>query len=95
MVMFSKPIDPLSLTASQFGLFDYDTDYRISGTIAIAANAMSATFTPSEPLLPNTYYVLALPRTRFTSVRFLGLHRRGREHRVPAATRCSPRARAM
>ena len=58
MVMFSKAINPLSLTASQFGLFDYNTAYRISGTVAVAANAMSATFTPSEPLLPNTYYIL-------------------------------------
>jgi hypothetical protein len=57
MVMFSKAINPLSLTASQFGLFDDNTGYKISGTIVIAANAMSATFTPSEPLLPNTYYV--------------------------------------
>jgi hypothetical protein len=57
MVMFSKPINPLSLTAAQFGLFDYNTEYKISGTIVIAANSMSATFTPSEPLLPNTYYI--------------------------------------
>ena len=56
MVMFSKAINPLSLTASQFGLFDYNTGYRISGTIAVAANAMNATFTPSDPLLPDTYY---------------------------------------
>ena len=56
MVMFSKPINPLSLTAAQFGLYDYNTEYKISGTIVIAANAMSATFTPSEPLLSNTSY---------------------------------------
>ncbi len=56
MVMFSKPINPLSLTAAQFGLYDYNTNYRISGTIIVAANAMSATFTPSEPLLSNTSY---------------------------------------
>ena len=60
IVMFSKAIDPLSLTASQFGILDYDTNYRISGTIAIAANATSATFTPAEPLLPSTTYVFAV-----------------------------------
>ena len=57
IVTFSKPINPLSLTASQFEVVDVNTNYRISGTIAIAANAMSATFTPAEPLLPNTSYV--------------------------------------
>ena len=57
MVMFSKPINPLSLTASQFALYNYNTEYRISGTIAVAANAMSATFTPAETLQPNTSYV--------------------------------------
>ena len=57
IVMFSKAIDPLSLTVSQFALMDIDTNYEISGNIAVAANATSATFTPSEPLLPNTSYV--------------------------------------
>ena len=56
VVTFSKPIDPQSLTASQFGLFDYNTGYKLSGTFALAANATSATFTPSESLQPNTYY---------------------------------------
>ena len=57
IVKFSKPINPLSLTASQFALYNYNTEYRISGTIAVAANAMSATFTPAETLQPNTSYV--------------------------------------
>ena len=57
IVMFSKPINPLSLTASQFALYNYNTQYRISGTITVAANAMSAAFTTAEPLQPNTSYV--------------------------------------
>jgi hypothetical protein len=63
--MFSKPIDPLSLTTSQFGLFDYYAGYRISGTVAVAANAMSATFTPSEPLLPDTFYVFVVAQCSY------------------------------
>ena len=57
MVMFSKPINPLSLTASQFALYDYNTQYRIFGTFVVSANATSATFTPAETLQPNTSYV--------------------------------------
>jgi hypothetical protein len=67
IVTFSKPINPLSLTASQFGFYNYNTAYRISGTIVVAANAMSATFTPAEPLQPNTSYVFEIAGCYFFS----------------------------
>jgi hypothetical protein len=59
-VVFSKPINQLSLTSSTFQLRNYDTYETISATINVAADRMSATLTPSLPLFPNTEYSLYL-----------------------------------
>jgi hypothetical protein len=57
-VVFSEPINQLSLTSSTFYLQNYDTAEVIYGTVNVAADQMSATLTPNVPLLPGTAYYL-------------------------------------
>ncbi len=58
MVTFSKPINPLDINTSNLLMYNYDSGKYINGTVTVAPNGLSATFTPSFPLLPNTYYRL-------------------------------------
>ena len=61
-VVFSEPINPLSLTSSTFYLYNYDTGEITYGTITVSADQMSATLAPNAPLLPGTtYYVYVYP----------------------------------
>ena len=53
---------------------------KFRGHLAIAANAMSATFTPSEVLLPNTSYVFNVATCAYICVA-RRVHRRSGEHR--------------
>jgi hypothetical protein len=57
-VVFSEPINTLTLTRSTFYLYNNDTGELIAATINVAADQMSATLTPSSPLLPNTTFAL-------------------------------------
>ncbi len=58
MVTYSKPVNPLDINTSTLLLYNYDSGKYVGGTVSVAANGLSATFTPSIPLLPDTYYRL-------------------------------------
>lgn len=55
-VIFNKPINPIDVNTGTLLLYDGDSGKYIFGTVNVAANGLSATFTPSIPLLPYTYY---------------------------------------
>jgi hypothetical protein len=56
--LFSKPINPLYVNSGTLLLYNADSGKYVQGTVAVAPNGMSATFTPLYPLLPDTYYRL-------------------------------------
>jgi hypothetical protein len=56
MVFFAKPVNPIYINTSTLLLYNSDGGKYINGTVTVAPNGMSATFTPSVPLLPDTYY---------------------------------------
>ncbi|MGA2887791.1 MAG: Ig-like domain-containing protein [Terracidiphilus sp.] len=58
MVTYSKPVDPIDINTGTLELYNADSGKYLLGTINVAANGLSATFTPAVPLLPNTYYDL-------------------------------------
>jgi hypothetical protein len=53
---FSKPINPIDINTGTLLLYNADSGKYIAGTVNVAANGLSATFTPTYPLLPDTYY---------------------------------------
>ncbi len=55
-VTFTKPVNPIAVNTSTLVLYNYDTGKYLRGTVTVAADAMSAVFTPSLPLLPSTSY---------------------------------------
>ena len=55
-VVFNKPINPIDINTGTLLLYNGDSGKYISGTVNVAANGLSATFTPSAALLPYTYY---------------------------------------
>jgi hypothetical protein len=57
-VVFSKPINPIYINTGTLLLYNYDSGKYVGGTVKVAPNGMSATFTPTYPLLPDTYYYL-------------------------------------
>ncbi|MGA2086827.1 MAG: Ig-like domain-containing protein, partial [Terracidiphilus sp.] len=57
-VWFSKPVNPININTSTLQLYNSDSGKYINGTVTVAPNGLSATFTPSVPLLPDTYYRL-------------------------------------
>jgi RHS repeat-associated protein len=62
-VEFTKPINPLTVTPGAFLLYAASTAYTntfVAGTITVSADGMTATFTPSSPLAPSTYYSVAI-----------------------------------
>lgn len=63
-VQFSKPIVPMTATSTNFlvqpSIPGATTGPPIAGTVAVSADALSATFTPSSPLLPSTEYFFNL-----------------------------------
>ncbi|MGA3080138.1 MAG: Ig-like domain-containing protein, partial [Terracidiphilus sp.] len=58
MMFFSKPINPLDINTGTLLLYNSDSGKYINGTVSIAPNGLSATYTPTVPLLPDTYYRL-------------------------------------
>jgi hypothetical protein len=54
-VHFSEPIDRTSVGSSQFQLLN-PSFTPVAGTIVVAADGLSATFTPSAPLTPSSVY---------------------------------------
>ncbi|MGD0911310.1 MAG: Ig-like domain-containing protein, partial [Terracidiphilus sp.] len=61
-VTYSKPVNPLDIwggwNSGTLQLWDYDGSKYVEGTVTVAPNGLSATFTPTVPLLPDTYYQL-------------------------------------
>jgi large repetitive protein len=55
-LQFSERINPLSVTESTFFVSQANTGIRVNGSITVAADGRSVTFTPSDPLLVNTRY---------------------------------------
>jgi hypothetical protein len=55
-LQFSERINPVTVTTSTFTVGRNSTGVRIEGSISVAADGRSATFTPATPLLPNTGY---------------------------------------
>jgi YD repeat-containing protein len=53
---FSEPINPLTITATTFGLSGPPFGQGVPGTRTIAPDLLSVTFTPTQLLLPNTGY---------------------------------------
>jgi hypothetical protein len=57
-VLFSKPINPIDINTGTLLLYNSDSGKYIEGSVTVAPNGMSATFTPTVSLLPDTYYRL-------------------------------------
>jgi hypothetical protein len=55
-VTFTKPINPIDINTGTLLLYNADSGKYIFGTVTVAPNGLSATFTPSIPLLPYAYY---------------------------------------
>jgi Big-like domain-containing protein/ASPM-SPD-2-Hydin domain-containing protein len=55
-VVFNKPINPIDINTGTLLLYNGDSGKYISGTVNVAANGLSATFTPNTALLPYTFY---------------------------------------
>jgi hypothetical protein len=58
VMFYTKPINPLYINTSTLLLYNSDSGKYINGTVTVAPSGLSATFTPSVPLLPDTYYRL-------------------------------------
>ncbi len=57
-VAFAKPVNPIDINTGTLLLYNDDSGKYIQATVAPAPNGLSATLTPSVPLLPDTYYHL-------------------------------------
>ena len=57
-VTFTKPVNPLDINSGTLLLYNADSGKYIQGTVALAPDGQSATFTPANPLLPDTYYYI-------------------------------------
>ncbi len=57
-VTYSKPINPIDINTGTLLLYNADSGKYIQANVSLAPNGLSATFTPSVPLLPDTYYHL-------------------------------------
>jgi len=57
-VTYAKPINPVDINASTLLLYNADSGKYVGGTVTVAPNGFSTTFTPTIPLLPDTYYRL-------------------------------------
>jgi hypothetical protein len=55
---YAKPINPIDINTSTLLLYNSDSGKYVAGTVTVAPNGLSAIFTPTIPLLPDTYYRL-------------------------------------
>ncbi|MFZ1086684.1 MAG: Ig-like domain-containing protein [Terracidiphilus sp.] len=55
---FSKPVNPININTGTLYLYNYDSGKYQKGAVSVAPDGLSATFTPTLPLLPNTAYTL-------------------------------------
>ncbi len=62
-VFFANRINPISLPVGSFFIRDSATGATIPSTFTVAANQLSATLTPQNPLQPDTLYSFYFPTT--------------------------------
>jgi hypothetical protein len=62
IIVFSEPVDPTTVTSSSLALLR-DGIAPVQGTVAVAADGLSAQFIPASPLEAQTDYVLAANQT--------------------------------
>jgi hypothetical protein len=55
-MFYAKPVNPIDINTGTLFLYNYDSGKYIQGTVSVAANGLSAQFTPNMPLLPQTAY---------------------------------------
>jgi hypothetical protein len=66
-LQFSERVNPLTVNSSTFRMFTSQFGLPVSGTINVAADSLSATFTPAGPLASSTsYFVQAFGITDLT-----------------------------
>lgn len=53
---YSKPVNPITINTSNLIVYNVDSGKYVLGTVAVAPDGLSATFTPTLPLLPQTGY---------------------------------------
>ena len=58
-VHFSKIVDPLTITSSNFRISDV-SGHSVPATLSVSPDRLSATLTPAQPLLVNSQYTLYL-----------------------------------
>src|SRR6185437_5527872 len=57
-LQFSKRVDALTVSTADFLVAPFATSIPVPGTIAVSADGLTATFTPSTPLDPSTNYFI-------------------------------------
>ncbi|HKV91756.1 MAG TPA: Ig-like domain-containing protein [Candidatus Angelobacter sp.] len=57
-LQFSKRVDALTVSTADFVVAPSATSIPVPGTIAVSADGLTATFTPSAPLNPSTNYFM-------------------------------------
>jgi hypothetical protein len=55
-VLYAKQINPIDINTGTLLLYNNDSGKYIEGTVTVAPNGLSAKFTPTVPLLPDTWY---------------------------------------
>jgi len=58
IVGYTKPINPIDINTGTLLLYNADSGKYVQGAVTVAPNGLRASFTPTYPLLPNTYYYL-------------------------------------
>jgi hypothetical protein len=58
VITFNERVNPLTVTTSNFYIYVNNTGVAVPGTITVAADRLSATFTPTAPLTAATVYRL-------------------------------------
>ncbi len=66
-IEFNEPVDALTIPAA-LSLVYGDSGVMIPATVTVSANRLTATLTPSAPLLPNTYYNVSLAASGYTDL---------------------------
>ena len=55
-MFYAKPINPIDINTGTLFIYNADSGKYILGSVTVAADGMSAQFTPTFPLLPQTAY---------------------------------------
>ena len=55
-VTFTEPVNPLTVTSANVRLYPTSTNIEVSGSLAVSADGLTVTFTPTNPLQPFTDY---------------------------------------